>query len=923
MNSKIKFPVLLMALFCFSLFPELAAKNLEVKQSLEGNVVCSEAVDLHLTSATMAMMSGATINLASEEAWLFFDNLKPSLVLKNYKSAIFINGKAFDPTSNARIAIYKQGTVIIPHAVDFQPLETFTEKNFEGSVANYSIEKYYSNSPSDSVPRSLLLPLEQDNKIHSLKLKRGYMATLANNPDGMGYSRVFIADKEDLELSELPDLLDGKVSFIRVFKWQYVSKKGWVGSVDSGQPDGLKYVEEQCDKTNSTWYYNWSGSVSWSHNPNTTAPNYDQEFSPEKWGAGGRWSEFFSIANSSHLLGYNEPDHSEQSNVTVDKAIEEWPLMLQTGMRVGSPATTDFTWLYNFMSACNKKNYRVDYVAIHAYWGGLSASEWYTKLKAIHDQTGRPIWITEWNNGANWTNESWPSGTTAQQAKQLSDIKGILNVLDTTQFVERYSLYNWVEDKRKLIMDGELTPAGEYYANDTSNFAFNRISEVVPSWTVREAPVLSYNNYSDEKGITLSWSDYNGELISQYIIERGINTSTFTPIDTLEVIANQYTDLLNSEVRGTIYYRVKSIDLSGKLKISNTVKYDCLQNSKDDFTAGKFLITENWALATWANPYSKDPVFVLGTPTYRNKMPLSYRVRNLSEASFDFKLDSWEYEENPTFVNPDTIAYIVLPEGIHSLGGITAQAASLSNVNQSWTKISFATPFDVIPVIFATQITDNSEYATSVRVRNVTKTDFEIALQYEGELEPTVVSEQVSYVAMTPGTGTYNGQSIKVGRTGEAAVGDYLSGGYTINFGDTYKESLFYGFMQTESDNITSTLRIKRRGDTSVDIFKDREKSVSTTQVTPETVGWMVIGSLNGTGITEVSGENNEVFFNQAASKVSLLNGESICHADVYSLLGQKVMCQRNIPELDVTNIEPGMYIVVINKKQTLKIVKR
>jgi len=538
---KLKVELLLLLLTCsfFLLPPEVIAKDIQVKQSIEQSMVCNEAIDLHLTSVTMAIKNGATVNLVSEEAWLFFDNLKPSLVLKNYKNSILINGKTIDPSSNARIAIYKQGTVVIPHAIDFKPLETFTETNFGGNVAKYSIEKYYSNNPSDSVPKSMLLPLGQDNKIHSLKLKRGYMVTLANDPNGMGYSRVLIADKEDLELSELPDLLDGKVSFIRVFKWQYVSKKGWVGSIDKGQTDGLKYVEEQCDKTNSPWYYNWSGSVSWSHNPKTTTANYDQEFSPEKWGAGGRWSEFFNIVNSSHLLGYNEPDHSEQSNVTVEAAIKEWPLMLQTGMRVGSPATTDFNWLYDFMSACNKKNYRVDYVAIHAYWGGLSASEWYTKLKAIHDQTGRPLWITEWNNGANWTNESWPSGTEAQQAKQLNDLKGILAVLDTAHFVERYSIYNWVEDKRKLIMAGELTPAGNYYANDTSDFAFNRINEVIPSWTVREVPELSYNGYSREKGIALSWTDYNGELISKYIVERGINAETFIPLDRYNLLSSK------------------------------------------------------------------------------------------------------------------------------------------------------------------------------------------------------------------------------------------------------------------------------------------------------------------------------------------------------------------------------------------------
>ena len=90
---------------------------------------------------------------------------------------------------------------------------------------------------------------------------------------------------------------------------------------------------------------------------------------------------------------------------------------MQTGMRLGSPATTDFNWLYNFMNECRQRNYRVDYVVVHAYWGGLSATEWYQKLKVIHQRTKRPLWIKKWNNGANWTKESWPSSQNEQYAK--------------------------------------------------------------------------------------------------------------------------------------------------------------------------------------------------------------------------------------------------------------------------------------------------------------------------------------------------------------------------------------------------------------------------------------------------------------------------------------------------------------------------
>ena len=38
------------------------------------------------------------------------------------------------------------------------------------------------------------------------------------------------------------------------------------------------------------------------------------------------------------LLGFNEPDRSDQSNMTVEEAIALWPQLVQKSNRLGSPA---------------------------------------------------------------------------------------------------------------------------------------------------------------------------------------------------------------------------------------------------------------------------------------------------------------------------------------------------------------------------------------------------------------------------------------------------------------------------------------------------------------------------------------------------------------------------------------------------------
>jgi hypothetical protein len=117
----------------------------------------------------------------------------------------------------------------------------------------------------------------------------------------------------------------------------------------------------------------------------------------------------------------------------------------------------------------------VDFVPVHYYRATsdpgdprAAADQLYRFLKGVHDRVKRPLWITEWNNGANWTTA--PDPNNKQQAAAL---EAMIGMLDDTPFVERYALYNWVEDCRKAVNDdGSLTPAGEVYRDKVSPVSF-------------------------------------------------------------------------------------------------------------------------------------------------------------------------------------------------------------------------------------------------------------------------------------------------------------------------------------------------------------------------------------------------------------------------------------------------------------------
>lgn len=875
-----------------------SANEVEVVVSISEPRILDTETDLHVTSADSPIM--AAIDLRNPESFLYFDNVKPEKLLADYASYITVNGEPIEPDVNCRLSIYRQGCVVTPQGTEFEPLTTYTSADFGGESQSHLVGLYYSNAPAEQVERELRASLKYDNAIRSFRLKRGYMATFACEADGTGYSRCFIADKADIEVSQLQKELNGKVSFVRVFRWNDVAKKGWVGSVDNGQTADCRYVRQQADKVNATWYYNWSPTTDWTSEPGNSSVDYNHEFVPEKWGYGGEddWKAILNNRTSNHLNGYNEPDHAEQSNVSVERAIEEWPRMLQSGMRLGSPATTDNRWLFEFVRECRKKNYRLDYVNIHAYWGGMTGRDWYNELKKVHDATGLPIWITEWNNGANWTHESWPSGDEAQKLHQLEALKGILQVLDTCSFVERYSIYNWVEDKRALLLNGRLTPAGEYYAADTSDFAYRADMQVVPEWTINDAPVLSYAYRPAEKNILLSWTDTNGEQVGGFELDRETDGTTESVFKTSNCYDRSFADpvAFDSSV-SSVRYSLWNLDADGRRKKqSDEVGYSVVHNSVSEPYIFNALALNSWTLYAFADSYGQKPIFLQGVPTDRIKTALTFRVKALDEHSMQFRLKNWEYQGVQTYNYPDTVACALLSAGTFELPGMSLAVDTVENVADEWLHVDFRKPFDTVPVVAVSSATSHNDSAYVVRIKDVTRDGFDVSLLFEEKLRQQVRAkgETIAYMAATHGRSEWNGMLIEAGTTPEACVGDERTDAYVLELESDFADvPFFFGAFQTCSDNVAASPRIKKRDAKRVTLFREREISASTDKVSPETFGYIALGRKSvSSGIASVDN--------------SLTSGRY----EIFSTDGRLVQTGEDRAEWNHTSLPSGVYIL-------------
>ena len=524
---------------------KVVAQKTNAVASINKPISINDATD-YVVSSIEPFGTKGEIDLTSVDARLVLQNVKPSEFISQWISHVKVNGEAAVVDENILVGPYSNyGAIVTPHAKGFTPLQVFSEADFQGeSKGDYTVDVIY-KSLSD-----------MNNKIRSFTLKRGYMVTMATNSNGTGYSRCFVADNSDLSINLQPELA-GKVSFLRIVPWHYVSKRGWGGGT-------LK----ECDLMNAPWWYNWSAG-------SQTTPNV--EYVPHKhqiWWPSN--TEINAKKNVTHLLGENEPDYPDANGnpaFSVSAVLNEWPNMYASGLRVGSPACCDANaWLYAFLDSCDAYNYRVDFVALHCYWY-MDAKDWVKRLDEIHKKVKRPIWITEMNYGANWT--GWPLGddrsaSDANQKLYKEKMTAITRALDSLDYVERYCIFNWVEDCRAMILDATpdttVTLAGIAYANGGNlRQAYSEKQAVAPAWRYVAPAAPQVVLTPTKMSAKVSWKDNNGELTDSLVVERSLDGGDFKPIETLYYNnKTQYSITDNLPAPKNVSYRVKIYCADGK-----------------------------------------------------------------------------------------------------------------------------------------------------------------------------------------------------------------------------------------------------------------------------------------------------------------------------------------------------------------------
>ena len=417
-----------------------AGNGKETVEQVTDEVALMTDMDYVITG-TEPFATGGSVNIINtEHAVIIFKNIKPSVVINKHLGGVLVNGEKARNGVNCQVKMYAQGAIVLPYSKDFKPLTVYSEPNFEGEAVNdFGLENTggFMNTLSDA---------KLNNRIRSFKLKRGYMVTFALGTGGWGYSRCFIADQEDLEVAVMPSNMDGRISSYRVFQWQNAQKKGLASDTRAEANGAL----------NASWCYTWSAGEN--RLPDTECvPNHIYEDWPSP-------AECGRVTYSCHMKTNNEPGNSADDHPQdVQTVLNNWQNLMRTGLRLCSETSHDGSWnhLREFISQIDARGWRCDLLDLHCYWA--SGSFW--GLEGYYNDYGkRPIWISEFVWGASWNKNGIfgeaPDGkdsfSTANQQKNYSGMRPILDFLNSLGCVERYAYWNSEADCSKIYRNGEL-----------------------------------------------------------------------------------------------------------------------------------------------------------------------------------------------------------------------------------------------------------------------------------------------------------------------------------------------------------------------------------------------------------------------------------------------------------------------------------
>lgn len=197
-----------------------------------------------------------------------------------------------------------------------------------------------------------------------------------------------------------------------------------------------------------TWDYNWSESMQDDVLPFWLDGN-GVEFCPMTWSRNYNANRIRAYVaahpSTKYLLGFNEPNLTDQANMTPAKAAEYWPTVValakELNLKLVAPALNYGTlagyhdpikWMDEFLACPGVSIDDIDVIALHCY---MPSSGGIIDFVKKFSKYNKPIWMTEF---CAWDSDAKSPSSVEAQIDYMCEV---LNFFEQSPLVERYAWF--------------------------------------------------------------------------------------------------------------------------------------------------------------------------------------------------------------------------------------------------------------------------------------------------------------------------------------------------------------------------------------------------------------------------------------------------------------------------------------------------
>jgi len=235
--------------------------------------------------------------------------------------------------------------------------------------------------------------------------------------------------------------------------------------------------------TDASWWYNWHVMPNHEKTPiedyctcpdgSCGPPPPGKPFIPMVWGYhedNRPWHDDINdIVDDKYdiILGFNEPNHSDQSDIPPEEAAAAWielqNLYPDKILVSPAPAGGNTNWFDPFFEACELLGCRIDYLGTHDYEGNVDHVM--NRLEMLYQRYGKKIWLTE-----------FAKCCTRDENEVIDFVKEIIPRLEAADYVYRYSWFiTRYNDKFMTRMNGDND---EWYLDPVNSLFINGSTEL-------------------------------------------------------------------------------------------------------------------------------------------------------------------------------------------------------------------------------------------------------------------------------------------------------------------------------------------------------------------------------------------------------------------------------------------------------------